>query len=231
MADNTYDTRTADRFARLASELHDIESVHETVDGVVDFALHAINCTHAGIALVRARRPQNTATDPLVQRLYEHQLERRCGPMMAAFRERQVVLVRDTVTDPRWPEWSRLAGELGVRTVMHLPLQVGERTVGVLSLYHDAADAFSADDEAVAHILARHASVAVAAARKRTDLTEAVDSRKLVGQAMGILMERYDLDDTRAFAVLKRYSQSTNTKLREVALELVSSRGLPEQQP
>jgi AmiR/NasT family two-component response regulator len=54
-----------------------------------------------------------------------------------------------------------------------------------------------------------------------------VDARKLVGQAMGILMERYDLDADRAFKVLQRYSQSTNTKLRDVAQQLIDTRRLP----
>ncbi len=59
-------------------------------------------------------------------------------------------------------------------------------------------------------------------------MAAAVDARKLVGQAMGILMERYDLDADRAFAILKRYSQDTNTKLRDVAQRLITTRRLPE---
>jgi AmiR/NasT family two-component response regulator len=40
-------------------------------------------------------------------------------------------------------------------------------------------------------------------------------------------MERYDLDDAQAFDVLRRYSQTTNTKLNEVARQLVATRKLP----
>jgi AmiR/NasT family two-component response regulator len=58
-------------------------------------------------------------------------------------------------------------------------------------------------------------------------MAQAVDARKLVGQAMGILMERFDVDDDRAFAILKRYSQDTNTKLRDVAQQLIDTRKLP----
>ena len=58
-------------------------------------------------------------------------------------------------------------------------------------------------------------------------MAQAVDARRLVGQAMGILMERYDLDSDRAFEVLKRYSQDNNRKLRDVALELIDTRKLP----
>ena len=89
-------------------------------------------------------------------------------------------------------------------------------------LYSPQPDAFGPDDQAVAHILARHASVALASARHEESLAQAIDARKLVGQAMGILMERFDMDADRAFAVLKRYSQDTNTKLRDVATVLIT---------
>jgi GAF domain-containing protein len=114
-----------------------------------------------------------------------------------------------------------------IRSVLHVPMKAGDQVIGVLSLYTLHPDAFTADDEAIAHILAQHASVAVATARQEDTLAGAVDARKLVGQAMGILMERFDLDGDQAFAVLRRYSQDTNTKLRDVAQHLVDTRKLP----
>jgi hypothetical protein len=86
---------------------------------------------------------------------------------------------------------------------------------------------FDADALAVAEVLGRHASIALAAAREEESLWQAIDARKLIGQAQGILMERFDLDDERAFEVLRRYSQNTNTKLNEVARTLVHTRTLP----
>jgi AmiR/NasT family two-component response regulator len=114
--------------------------------------------------------------------------------------------------------------------VLDVPLALGDAaspTVGVLGLYSPQPDAFDTDDEAIAHILARHASVALATARHEQTMSAAVDARKLVGQAMGILMERYAVDGDRAFAILKRYSQDTNTKLRDVAQQLIDTRRLP----
>jgi GAF domain-containing protein len=137
------------------------------------------------------------------------------------------LLVRDTATERRWPEWAAKVLSLGVRSVLDVPLSTAAGTVGILGLYNVEPDAFSADDEAIAHILARHASVAVATARNEESMAQAVDARKLVGQAMGILMERHGLDGDRAFAILKRYSQDTNTKLRDVAQELIDTRRLP----
>jgi GAF domain-containing protein len=216
----------ADDFARLAMQLHETRGVEETVEAVLAFALHALGCTHSGIVLKQRSEPWTVTSDPVVEQIYRLQIESGDGPMMAAYLEDEVVRVRDSAADIRWPEWAALAAALGLRSVLHLPLKVGPETVGVLSAYDERPDMFTADDEAVAHTLARHASVAVASAREVHELGEALDTRKVVGQAMGILMERFDLDSDRAFAVLRRYSQDHNMKLREVALRLIETRSL-----
>jgi GAF domain-containing protein len=219
----------AQRYAQLAMDLHGTDGVEETIDAVVEFALQALGCSHAGVALaVRGRRAEAPAvTDPVVAEIYKSQLAGGDGPLIACMREQKPVLVRDTCTDDRWPEWVAVVRRLGVRSVLDVPLATGDGTVGVLGLYHLRPDGFSADDQAVAHILARHASVAVATARQEQSMLQAIDARKLVGIAMGLLMERYDLPEDKAFAVLRRYSQDTNTKLRDVAQHLIDTRKLP----
>ncbi|MGW6280292.1 ANTAR domain-containing protein [Kribbella sp. NPDC055071] len=222
------DDALADVFARLAVELHETDGVEETVQAVVEFALQAVNCSYAGVALATRGRPEVPAvTDPVVEEIYQWQMASREGPLVESMSDHRTVLIRDTVTDGRWPDWASKVLSLGVRTVLDVPLTTSAGTVGVLGLYSSVPDAFDADDEAVAEILARHASVAVASARREASLAQAVDARKLVGQAMGILMERYDVDGDRAFAILKRYSQDTNTKLRDVAQQLIDTRKLP----
>lgn len=109
-----------------------------------------------------------------------------------------------------------------------VPLATGEQTVGALGLFSDRPAAFDSDDEAIAHVLASHASVALAIARMEASLAQAVDARLLIGQATGILMERYDIDADQAFAVLRRYSQTMNSKLHQVARRLIETRRLPD---
>jgi GAF domain-containing protein len=223
---------TADSFAWLAVQLHSAGSVEKTIDAVVQFALDALDCSYAGVALRSSSRAEIPAvTDAVVTKIFQFQLDRRSGPLIETMHGSAAVLVRDTHKDDRWPEWAATVAGLGVCSVLDVPLQVGDppaETVGVLALYSREADGFDQDHEATAHILARHASVAVTAARRLHNLTAAVDARKVVGQAMGILMERYSLDEDRAFQVLKRYSQESRRKLRDVAEELIGSRNLPK---
>ncbi|TCC43818.1 ANTAR domain-containing protein [Kribbella capetownensis] len=223
------DYSLAVEFAQLALSLHDAEHVDETIESVVRSAVQAVGGDAAGLVLShRGGRLEIAAvTDPVVETIYRHQLETGEGALLAAAAAGSPLHVRDVTTDPRWPRWSEVLAGLGLRSVIHVPMVLGGRGAGILSVYAALPNAFSADDVAVTHILARHASVAVATARRQQNLAQAVDARKLVGQAMGILMERYGLDGDRAFEVLKRYSQDTHTKLRDVAQHLIQTRRLP----
>jgi len=78
-------------------------------------------------------------------------------------------------------------------------------------------------------LLSVSAAIAGAAAQIR-QLHTALDSRDVIGQAKGILMERYRLTPDGAFALLARASQDTNVKLREVADELCRTGTLPGHQ-
>ena len=79
----------------------------------------------------------------------------------------------------------------------------------------------SEEAEAIANLFATHAAIALGHAREREHLNEALQSRKLIGQAVGIVMERYSMNEDRAFDFLVRASSHGNIKLRQVAQELV----------
>jgi GAF domain-containing protein len=150
------------------------------------------------------------------------------GPDFSALGDKLSVIVDDTTTDRRWPQWADMVASAGIRSLLNVRLYTTVSTIGTLNLYGRRPHQFSADDQAVAHVLARHAAVAIGAARKERNLWQAVDARKRIGQAQGILMERYDLTEDKAFAVLLRYSQDKNIKLRLVADQLVEQGSLPD---
>ncbi|GAA1123185.1 hypothetical protein GCM10009630_21360 [Kribbella jejuensis] len=221
-------------FAQLALTLHAAPGPDETMDAVIESALHLAGCTQAGIVLAgpHSQATVGAVTDPLVERLYNWQISVGSGPMLDALSGPRTVYVADAAAATDWIRWRNEAVGLGFGSVLHVPMLTASRVEGVLSLYHREPHAFSdADAVPVAHILARHATVAVAGSRREQNLAQAIDARKLVGQAMGILMERYDLDGDRAFEVLKRYSQTSNTKLHAVAQQLIDTRRLPKLGP
>jgi GAF domain-containing protein len=217
-----------EEFAELALALHDV-TIEETVDKVLGFTLKAIGCDFAGVIFVRGKHDIETAaaTDPIVAKLDAMQMEVGEGPDVSVLADRLSVIVTDTRTETRWPTWAKHVDECGIRSLLSVRMYTDEETMGTLNAYSRAPNAFDVDDQAVAHVLARHAAVALGSARKIENLWLAVDARKRIGQAQGILMERFDLTADQAFAVLLRYSQDNNVKLRVVADRLVETRQLP----
>jgi GAF domain-containing protein len=220
--------RYAEEFAELAVALHDV-TVEETVEKVLEFALKAIGCDFAGVIFVHGKRHIETAaaTDPIVAKLDAMQSDVGEGPDVSVIEDRLAVIVSDTRLEGRWPTWARHVADAGIRSLLSVRMYTDDETIGTLNAYSRQPDAFDVDDQAVAHVLARHAAVALGNARKIENLWQAVDARKRIGQAQGILMERFDLTADQAFAVLLRYSQDNNVKLRTVADRLVETRELP----
>lgn len=218
-----------DFFSEVALELHEQPTAEKTVDLITQYAQVAAGCDDAGIMLVHTRRRIETAaaTSPRVTRSHELQRDLDEGPCLDALESGGSYLSGDVGTDERWPRWGPAAGALGIRSAMSVLLETRERRYGSLNLYADAADAFNADDLATALIFARHASIALANAHQEQGLLVAIDARKLIGQAQGILMERFDIDADRSFEVLRRYSQHHNQKLRDVAEWVVENRRRP----
>lgn len=211
-------------FARWA-ELYDATGVTETVGRVLECVLRVTGGECAGVILVHS---EGCATDPRAKRADQLQLDYGEGPSVPLTGPQGSVLIRDTAVDQRWPRWSSRAAELGLRSVLTVPLTTTRRAVGAITVYAPAPNQFTADDAATALLLARHAAAAVVGAQQTANLAQAVEARHLIGQAQGLLMERFAIDADQAFAVLRRYSQDGNVKLRVVAARLVTSRRLPD---
>jgi GAF domain-containing protein len=146
------------------------------------------------------------------------------GPCVEAAWEQDTFVSHDLAHDPRWPSWGPRAAALGFGSMLAARLTIGGTSLGALNLYATALRDFDADDRDTAMIFATHAAAPLISVRERENLKIAVDGRTVIGQAQGILMQRFDLDAGTAFAVLRRYSQAQNVKLREVA-ELVIAQG------
>jgi GAF domain-containing protein len=221
----------AEDLAQMALSVHERATVSDTVEHVLGFALAAVDCSHAAVVFVHAGRRLEVmaSTDPAIEDLIATQMQSGKGPVLAMGRSGvRSVMVTDTHQKVRWPEWAATAAAIGFRSMIGVRLNTLERTIGTLNLYDSRPHHFSVADVEVAHLLARHAAIALDRASDSENFSRALDSRKLIGQAQGILMERFDLDDAHAFEVLRRYSQDNNIKLRDLAQIVVETRRLPD---
>lgn len=212
--------------AAAVREMRREPTVPATVDRVVNLATETIvSCDAAAVKVFEQGVPSVlAATDPGLQELLEEHMRLGSTPMVDVYRDRASIYVADLRRDCRWPAYGRaLRQNLGLHTVYILPLAGRDKLSGVLGLYAKAVDGFDQEDKAVADILMAHAAAALADAVGQMQLRAALDSRTVIGQATGILMERFGLDSDAAFGALRRLSQTQNLKLRELAKHVVET--------
>jgi GAF domain-containing protein len=239
-------TELARALADVALRLAEAPTLAETERRVVEQAVRLVGGRHAGLHaglhVLRGRRgvELSTATDPALLRSLlpdedTDDVPRRSpgtrvtpGPELAVLEGEDLVVVHDTRLDRRWPEWSARARAAGVHSALAVKVGTLGPVHGTLLVTAPGPSAFDGPGTADrARLLAAHAGTALVAAQQQENLWQAVDARKLIGQAQGMLMERFTLEADQAFAVLLRYSQDRNLKLRAVAEQLLAERQLP----
>jgi transcriptional regulator with GAF, ATPase, and Fis domain len=216
----------AQLLSELARNLYQEGTVHDTLMGIVRAAVGNVpGAQFAGISVVEARHRVNTQawTGEVVKACDRAQYETGQGPCLDSVYEQQTVRLPDMRTEQRWPKFTRRAADYGIRSMLSLQLYVSGDNLGALNLYSKVPDAFNDESEHVGLLLASHAAVAMASAQREEHLIHAMETRDLIGQAKGILMERYKLTGDQAFSLLIRASQNTNIKLRDIADRLTAT--------
>jgi GAF domain-containing protein len=189
----------------------------------------------ASISLLTSDRPTTAVfTGQLALDCDETQYGHGYGPCLHAARSGEITEVTDTRSDTRWVDYARKAAERGALSSLSVPLPISEGMAGALNIYAREPDAFDDDSRVVAQRFVPYAGVAVsnmrdyeAARSMAVNLQTALESRAVIDQAKGILMERHKLSADQAFQVLARISMQKNIKLRLVAEELVTTGLLP----
>jgi GAF domain-containing protein len=226
-ADSTRMTTLA--YAERARTIAKTSSPADTIAAIVALALECVDCDYASVTVVNADGSVETvaSSDQLVDRADALQYELGEGPCLTAAEHGGLWAVAETGTDPRWPRWGPQAAALGLHSILSIHLFTDRTMLGALNLYAAQSHQYSDDDIENAQVVAAHASVGLARSRSEQNLWRAVDARHVVGQAQGILMERFSLGSEQAFSVLKRYSQEHNIKIRDVAVHLLSTGEMP----
>lgn len=216
--------------AAAAREMQAEDSSQQAMERAVVIATQILTgCDAAGVCVLhRGERvdTHSSSTDAL-RKVDELQHELQEGPCVDALQQHDTVSSDDLSTDPRWPQWGPRVAELGYLSIVSYRLFSTERSLGALNLYSKEPTAFSSEDVHDGVALAAHVAVALAGAQEVESLEKAIGGRTVIGQATGILMERFDLAPDRAFGVLTRLSQQRNVKLRELAEYVVEHRTLP----
>ena len=219
-------------FAELALDLFASGELSHVLRRIVEVANVVIDgCDFASVTLLEDDRfstPVYTHTQAL--RADEAQYTTDEGPCIDALASTTVHATASN-WDENWPQWGPRAREIGVQSVLAVPLRIPNThhtRLGAVNMYSLSGAGFTTSSQEMALVLSAHAAIAavvsrekmMAATREKT-FNEALASRDVIGQAKGMLMERHAIGADEAFDVLRRASQRLNTKLRDVATEVV----------
>jgi GAF domain-containing protein len=213
----------AQRLGSVARDLQQAPAGVERLTSLLRAAAATVPGTDvAGMSFAHQNDVTSAAgTDELADAMDRLQARLGEGPCLTALRETQAVRIDDVGADRRWPAFAAEAAALGVGSVLSFQLFVHEGTLGSLNLYAHTAHAFGEQSQEVGELFATHAAVAWAESRKQENLSRGLETRDVIGEAKGILMQRDELTGQQAFEKLVEASQTTNVKLVEVARWLV----------
>jgi len=222
----TYDGDQLTRvLGTLAFDLQGHSDVESTLRFIVDGAVRLVpGARWAGISMINGGTIEaRVPSAPVVETLDELQSTLNDGPCVEALSEHRTVLIDDMRTEQRWPLFAAAARDAGVASILSFQLFVRKNNFGALNLYASEPSIFGEESHLVGSVLAQHASVAMAASTTDRQLHAAIDSRDLIGQAKGLLMQRNGVTGQQAFKMLISVSQDQNMKLVEVARWLVET--------
>jgi GAF domain-containing protein len=230
MSDGTHHERLARTVQELARLAVPDRSLLDTLRKVADVANSALDGSDmVGLTLLvngAPATPVSTAEEaPDIDAV---QYATGQGPCVQSFRDGAVHLVASTASESRWPAFVRTCERHGILSTLSVPIRSSTERLGAMNFYSRSVDAFPPDDVGFAEVVAAQAAALIVNARAywsalevNAQLSEALESRVIIEQAKGILMAAGHTSDE-AFEALRRASQRSKRKLREVAAEVVA---------
>lgn len=234
-ADDEDEDLLLQEFASLSVVVLAQEDLRSALNELTEIAVRTLGPVDgASVTTSEAGRPSTVASSsPWAKTLDELQYEEHEGPCNDCWRSGTIFRVRDLAEETRWPFYGPRAVALGARSTLSLPLSSEGAVVGALNLYSKTPGGIDTRVVALAEILAAHVSLAIQVATAyfgqrdlNRQLREAMASRAVIEQAKGILMAQRKVDADAAFTLLREASQHRNTKLRDLARELVETGSL-----
>jgi len=220
------DERLVDTARRLVESLTPGDLDH-TLSRITAAAVEVLpDVEYASITVLHGdgRLETFAPTADLLWGLDAAQYELHEGPCYEAAVDTAHITSPNLAADERFPKYASVAVKAGIRAQAGLRLYEAPKAQGALNLYATKVGAFE-DLGALGKLFTHQSATAIEYAREVHNLQEALKTRRTIGQAIGIVMERYQLNDPRAFAFLTRLSQQRNVKLRQLSQELVNSVG------
>ncbi|MFJ4028985.1 ANTAR domain-containing protein [Paenarthrobacter sp. NPDC089989] len=189
-----------------------------------------VNAVLCGVTVIRRKKGVVAASSDERASVLDHlQNSYGDGPCLTALRDKTLIHVPDTAADTRWRDYLDAAVAEGVGSVLAVPLDLAGEADAVMNLYSVSSHGFAPPDITMAETFTEHTAKSLRLALKmaqlrhaRDDLYAAMQSRAVIDMAVGIIMAQNRCRKDAAFKVLTDTSSHRNTKLRDVAAQIVA---------
>jgi GAF domain-containing protein len=232
---NAYPDELIESINALSQLLLAEEDVSSTCGRIAELAVHAVEAADA--CSISLSRPDGIVTvgvtDEAGSRIDEIQNETNEGPCLSSIEGDGTYRIADVGHDETWPTFSKRTGEeTGIKSMVAYALDVPGGARGALNLLARKVDAFDDDDVATGSLFAAQAAAVLASALHHAEdknqidqLKQALETRQVIGQAVGIIMASRRVTEDEAFEILVRISQDANIKIRDIARRVVDKSG------
>ncbi len=217
--------------AEVTNLLVESEDLQSCLQRVADLAVRAVPvCQGVGVVVADSAGARTlAATGDHVWAMAAYQYAENEGPGVEAIRYGEPRRIDDMVVETRWPGFSVMAAEQGLRSTLALPLRMAGPASGALTWYAQTPHAFDGASHDLAVLFALRGGLALsnsdpyfASQRLIQNLHEALATRAVIEQAKGVLMAREECTPDQAFDIMVSVSQRTDRKVREVAARVVA---------
>lgn len=197
--------------------------LHELIDNGVR---HVTGSQYAGITLAEKGKSVSSVVAthryPMVLDAIQNRYAE--GPCLTAAWEHHVMHIADLNAEQRWLRYRRCALEqTPIRSILSFELFADANSMAALNFFADTPHAFGEESLELGTVYATHIALAWSMLRRQDEFRSALASRDIIGQAKGVIMERFSLDAVEAFELLTRLSQQSNTRLVDIAAALIDS--------
>jgi uroporphyrinogen-III synthase len=221
------DDSPVDALHHTASRIAGADGFHQALDRVLDFAVEVVKCDscfiyvlEGGDLVLRAsKNPHPEVLDRLKLRLGQG-----ITGWVAEHRE-PVAVFREAYKDHRFQYFTELP-EDKYEAFLSVPLLSRGRLVGVMNLQHREPQIYTSRDIRLLSTIGFLAGAEIEVARLETensDLSQRLETRKLVERAKGILQRDLALTEEQAYLSIQRQSRQKRKTMKEIAEAIVLS--------
>jgi signal transduction protein with GAF and PtsI domain len=150
-----------------------------------------------------------------------------------AIKEKKPVSSIDVVKDPDY-KYPEIAKKQGLKSMLAVPMIVKNKAIGVINVYTTTEHIFSEEEIKMLSAVANLAAVAIENSKLEEEtlkVKDALETRKLIERAKGILMKLNNMTEEEAYTTMRKKAMDMCKPLKEIAEAIILTMEMNKKNP